>query len=80
MPRPKQAAPLVAPPAAHSLLTKEMICRLLSYSPRAFDALVSSGDYPRADLMLNRLPRWRVETHNAWIEGRVEQHKHSPRQ
>lgn len=56
-------------------LSKTQIAAALNYSLRSLDALVSAGGYPRPDFLLNRSPRWRVATHNAWVDEQVERHR-----
>ena len=67
--RKKLAGSVALPTDAISLLDKNQVAAALNYSPRHLDALVSSGGYPPPDLWLNNRKRWKVQTHNAWVES-----------
>ena len=63
------------PENASALLSINQIATLLDFSPRQIRAMISAQEYPKADLVLGNRPRWKVETHNAWVEQQVERHK-----
>jgi predicted DNA-binding transcriptional regulator AlpA len=60
----------VLPPGCDSLLSKSQVCAALGISVRTLDGMIASGAYPKPDIKLGPFPRWRVATHNAWIEAR----------
>ncbi len=59
------------PSGCEALLTKAQICAALGVSLRTLQGMVSGGEFPREDLRLGVLPRWRVRTLNAWIEEKA---------
>jgi predicted DNA-binding transcriptional regulator AlpA len=63
------------PSGARGLLGKAQIIALLGVSLRTFQGMRSAGQYPPPDTHLGNLPRWTVETHNAWIAERCEKRK-----
>lgn len=67
-PKPKAKPAPVIPEAVTQLLEACQIWKALGIAKRKFYGMVSAGEYPPADLKIGRLPRWRVATHNAWIE------------
>ncbi len=56
------------PVGCESLLSREQLCSALGVSLRKLDSMVSAGQFPRADLRLGSMPRWRVATFNRWVE------------
>jgi hypothetical protein len=66
-PPPKPPEPL--PPGCEALLSKEQIRRAIGVSLRTLNSMIAAGQYPRADVKIGLFPRWRVATHNAWVEG-----------
>jgi predicted DNA-binding transcriptional regulator AlpA len=55
--------PIIAP-----LLSLVDVAAVLSISRRSMERLLSSGGFPRADLRIGKLPRWRPATVQRWIE------------
>jgi predicted DNA-binding transcriptional regulator AlpA len=64
------AVPL--PPGCEALLGKEQICFAIGVSQRTFDSMVSAGSFPRPDTKVGPMPRWRVETLNAWVSRKCQ--------
>jgi hypothetical protein len=58
------------PPGAEALLGKAQICAALGISLRTLQSMLAAGEYPPADTRIGLFPRWRVATHNAWIDAR----------
>ena len=58
------------PSGCEAMLGKAQICTALGISLRTFQGMLSSGDYPKCDTRIGLFPRWRVATHNAWIEAK----------
>ena len=50
------------------LLGLEDVARILNASRRSVERLISSGRFPRPDLRIGRMPRWKPETIRGWIE------------
>jgi predicted DNA-binding transcriptional regulator AlpA len=76
--KPKKAKPETSkkpppplPAGCESLLGKAQICTALGISLRTFQGMLVAGEYPKADIRLGAFPRWRIATHNAWIESKV---------
>ena len=69
--REKKPAPPV-PAGCEALLGKAQVCAALGISLRTFQSMMASGDYPKPDIRLGAFPRWRVASHNAWIEARTK--------
>lgn len=63
----KPPAPL--PPGMETLLCRAQVAEALGVTTRTLDAMVSAGEYPRPDTHIGVLPRWRVVSHNTWIES-----------
>ena len=59
----------VVPAGVSILLSKEQIYAAIGVSDRTFDSMLSAGKYPPPDMRLGPLPRWKVETHNKWVEA-----------
>jgi hypothetical protein len=51
------------------LLSQEDLTRVLNASRRTVERMRSAGRLPRPDLHLGRVPRWKPETIQRWIEG-----------
>jgi len=67
----KTAAPRAAPAlpgACKALLSKKQIAHALFITTRYLESMISRGDYPKSDLYLGSMQRWKVETHNAWVD------------
>ena len=45
------------------------VAKALGISRRAIERERSAGRFPRADVVLGRMPLWRPETIRAWVEG-----------
>jgi hypothetical protein len=63
------------PPGAEGLMDKADVCTALRCGERKLDEMLSTGEYPSCDLRIGDRPRWRVGTHNRWIEEQAEQAK-----
>lgn len=64
-------SPAPVPAACNALLSRDQVAAALGgISPRMLSILLSTGEFPQADLHIGRLPRWKTSTVNAWIEGR----------
>lgn len=69
--KPRKPAPEI-PAAATQLLDARQAAHLLRVSIREFWRILAAGEYPPADIKIGRLPRWRVATHNSWINGKTD--------
>jgi len=69
-PKPKAKPAPDIPAAAMQLLDVRQIAAALRVDRVTVYREIASGKYPRADLYIGRSPRWRVSTHNTWIEGK----------
>jgi hypothetical protein len=58
------------PAGCEALLGKQPICTAIGVSLRMLQGMLSSGEYPKEDFRVGVLLRWKVSTHNAWIEAR----------
>jgi hypothetical protein len=65
-PAPKPPEPL--PPGCEAPLSKEQIRRAIGVSLHTLSSIISAGQDSRADVKIGLFPRWRVATHNAWVE------------
>lgn len=61
------------PPTAKGLLSKKQIAALLDIGESLLKDMIRDGRYPESDLKCGKLPRWTVDTHNAWIEAQRAQ-------
>lgn len=66
----KEAKHPTLPQGCLSLLSKQQIGFAIGVSVRTLEGMIASGDFPPADTRVGAFPRWRVETLNAWIDGR----------
>ena len=57
------------PPVAEALLAIDDICKLLKLHRTSLLKLRRRGEYPPPDTMVLGMPRWRITTHNRWVEG-----------
>lgn len=55
------------PAGALALLSKAQIAELIGICVRKLESMIAAGEYPKPDMRVGRLPRWRTETHNAWV-------------
>ena len=67
MSRPVPASPSALDP----LLSIDDLARVLNCGRRSVERMLSSGQLPRPDLRLGRMPRWRAVTVQDWIDGQV---------
>jgi predicted DNA-binding transcriptional regulator AlpA len=51
------------------MLSVDGVTNVLSISRRSFERLRSAGKFPRPDLHIGKMPRWRAETVRKWIEA-----------
>ena len=68
-PKPRKPAPEL-PAAALQLLEPSQIAAALRVSARELRRLIAAREYPGPDMHVGRLPRWRVATHNSWVNGK----------
>jgi len=54
-------------PAVEPLLSKADVVAALGCEVRTIERMISSGRFPRPDVRVGRLPRWKAETVNGWI-------------
>ncbi len=66
-PKPAVKAFPALPPGCDAMLSKAQICFAIGVSPRTFDTMLASGDYPIHDAKVGAFKRWHVATHNAWL-------------
>lgn len=57
---------VVKPEPDDRYMTRADICRYLHIGERTLDRLISSGRFPKADLTMGRLQRWRASTVIGW--------------
>lgn len=50
------------------LLSISDLVRILNIGRRTLERMISSGEFPSADIRIGKLPRWRRATLSAWIE------------
>ena len=72
--RPAPKAAPVLPDSCGVALTKKQVSHAMSITTRCLDTMIARGDYPRPDFHIGPLPRWRVETHNTWLEKQGSNH------
>lgn len=74
--KPKAAPPpAVPPPGCEVLMTTAQIAAAMGVSARQVHIMLSAGKFPRCDLRIGRLARWRVSTFNAWLESQCSKPK-----
>jgi predicted DNA-binding transcriptional regulator AlpA len=61
---------LALPASANALLGKKQLCYALGVGLRKFQEMLATGEFPKADTRLGKLPRWHVKTLNEWIDRR----------
>jgi excisionase family DNA binding protein len=49
------------------LLSIGDLVRILNIGRRTLERMISSGEFPSADIRIGKLPRWRRATLAAWI-------------
>lgn len=54
-------------PAFQLLLKIDDVARSLSISRRTLERMIAASGFPSADKRIGRMPRWRPETVDAWI-------------
>jgi hypothetical protein len=64
---PRRAQHAGAEPVAEGCMTIQDWCRLLQIGRRTAERFIAAGRIPAADFHLNRRPRWRVTTYQAWL-------------
>ena len=50
------------------LLSIGDLVKILNIGRRTLERMISSGEFPSADIRIGKLPRWRRVTLAAWIE------------
>lgn len=60
-----------APAVLEPLLSIVEVAKLLGVSKRLIERDRAAGKFPRQDLTIGKLPRWKPETIRAWIESRA---------
>jgi predicted DNA-binding transcriptional regulator AlpA len=68
-PKPPAASGPDALPIEPLLWGKREAWTALNISDRTLDRLIGSGRFPRPDVRIGRMPRWKPATIRAWIEG-----------
>lgn len=66
--KPKQRQPPSLPPGTEEYLSIREVCQALKISRDMFRRMREQGEYPAPDRQLGCLPRWRVTTHNHWVQ------------
>ena len=66
----RDPAPL--PVACEALLTPDQVARALGTTTRSLRGMLSAGEFPPHDLLVNKSKRWRVSTFNTWVESRCK--------
>lgn len=61
----------VLPVACEALLTAAQIACAMGVSARQVHLMISAGKFPKCDLRIGRLARWKVSSYNAWLERSV---------
>lgn len=56
-------------PALQPLLTTAELASFLGCSRRTIEKLKARGDLPAPDVLVGRMPRWRRETIEEWIDA-----------
>lgn len=67
--------PAVPPPGCEVLMSTAQIAAAMGVSTRQVHLMISSGKFPRCDLRIGRLARWRVSTFNTWLESQCSNPK-----
>jgi predicted DNA-binding transcriptional regulator AlpA len=66
----RPAAPrLTLANAIDPLLSIAELAAILNVSRRAVERMRSSGRFPRPDLMIGKMPRWKAATVRSWIDA-----------
>lgn len=60
---------LKTPPSPEPLLSVRDVAAVLGCARRTVERLRSAGKFPGPDVRVGKLPRWRPETLNRWIEA-----------
>jgi predicted DNA-binding transcriptional regulator AlpA len=60
------------PATLDAALDTKDVCAALKISRRKFAEMLSTGEFPKHDLRLGALNRWRVSTFNAWMASQCE--------
>lgn len=56
-----------APAALEPLFDRVSVAAALGCKARTIDRMIAAGEFPKADLRVGRLPRWRQSTVADWI-------------
>ena len=62
------------PPGVDAALSKAQVIAALAISPRKFAAMLSTGEFPRAEFYVGDLPRWICSGFNAWVAEQKRRH------
>ncbi len=65
---PVRPIPAKPAPAVEPLLSKRDVAAALGCEIRTVERLASAGRFPRPDVRVGRLPRWKAETIRRWID------------
>lgn len=57
------------PSSCEALMTVAQIAAALGVTTRQVHLMLSAGKYPPCDVRIGRLARWKVSTHNRWLES-----------
>lgn len=66
--RPGDPATADASPLLWSL---QDVARALSVSRRTLERLVAAGRFPKADVQIGKMPRWKPQTVRNWVDRRA---------
>ena len=55
--------------AIEPLMSIKDVANILNAGRRTIERLIASGEFPRADLYIGKLPRWKRETVTTWINN-----------
>ena len=56
------------PPIVRLAFSITEVARSLGVGRRTVERLISSGQFPKADFYIGRMPRWKPESVRQWIE------------
>lgn len=71
-PPPRKPPPFL-PPGCEALLSRQQIYAAIGVSERTLSGMLSAGEFPRRDTMVNKRARWKVSTLNEWIRRKCEE-------
>lgn len=69
----KTKSPASNPLHERLIFWKRDFPKILGVSVRTVDRWISSGQFPRSDIVLKGRPAWRRETIEAWLQGHAHE-------